>query len=229
LWAFDNGGDYQTLAGKQTEVIGDKATVASIARIKEHWAEGPVLKAAEVVTAVVGDAQSLRLQRWRVNLWSQDAPSSIQLLSEHTAPEHITDVSTVSVPAMNGTQLATAVRLEDGTLKVIGWKMESDGGITRWAEATGGAITIARAASVRGRNIVTAMREADGRFKASYWRFPPDMSGPLEHRGDAVEGPIGFSLACAHVPGEGAQLGDTVVATQTEDGKLHLFRYRVTD
>jgi hypothetical protein len=164
-----------------------------------------------------------------VNLWSQNSPASIQLLGEHTADEQITDVSAVSVPAMSGTQVATAVRLQDGTLKIIGWKMEPGGGITRWAEAAGGAITTVRAAHVAGRNIVTAMREADGRFKASYWRFPADMSGAVEHRGDAVEGKIGLHVTCAHVPGEGAQLGNTVAATQTEDGKLHLFRYRVTD
>jgi len=85
------------------------------------------------------------------------------------------------------------------------------------------------AAPVKGRNIVTAMREADGRFKASYWRFPSTASGTLELRGDAVEGPIGFHVRCAHVPGEGSQLGNTVAALQTGDGMLQLFRYRVTD
>jgi hypothetical protein len=133
------------------------------------------------------------------------------------------------VAALNGTQVATAVRLDSGTLKIIGWKMESNGAMTRWADVSGGAVGNVSAAHVRGRQIVTALREADGRLKTSYWRFPADASGALEHRGDATEGHVGLHVRGAHVSGTGTNLGDTVVATQTEDGKLQLFHYKVTD
>jgi hypothetical protein len=229
LWGFDDGGGIKVLVGKYAEADGGPATAVSVAKVKEHWVAGPRLTAAEVVTAASGEGHSLKLQRWRINVGSQGVPASVQLLSEHTAAEKITQVSAVPVLALSGTQVATAVMLEDGTLKVIGWKMESAGGMTRWVDAAGGPITTVSAALVRGRNIVTALREGDGRFKASYWRFPSTASGTLEHRGDAVEGPIGFEVACTHVPGEGTNLGDTVAATQSRDGKLHLFRYKVTD
>lgn len=229
LWGFDNGGNYKVMVGKHAEVDGGAASAVSLVKVKEHWVEGPRVTAAEVVTAVSGEGHILKLQRWRINLYSQGTPASIQLMSEHTAAEAITEVSAVAVTAMRGTQVATAVRLEDGTLKVIGWKVEAAGGMSRWLEASGGAITSVSAAHVRGGNIVTALREADGRFKASYWRFPTSAAGTLEHRQDVVEGNIGFHLRCVHVPGEGSQLGDTVAATQTQDGKLQLFRYRVTD
>jgi len=229
FWGFDDGGSIKVLAGKYAEADGGPATAVSVTKVKEHWVEGPRLTAAEVVTAARGDGHALKLQRWRINLGSQDVPASVQLLSEHTAAEKITQVSAVPVIALSGTQVATAVRLEDGTLKVIGWKMESGGGMTRWVDAAGGPITAVSAALVRGRNIVTALREGDGRFKASYWRFPSTAPGALEHRGDAVEGPVGFEVKCAHVPGEGTNLGDTVAATQSRDGKLQLFRYKVTD
>jgi hypothetical protein len=229
LWGFDNGGDIKVLAGKHAEADGGTAGSVSIVKVKEQWAEGPLLKGAEVVTASSGEGQALKLQRWRVTLGSQNAPASVQLLGEHTAAELVTEVSAAPVLALGGTQVATAVRLQDGTLKLIGWKMEPGGGITRWTEAGGGAIQAVSASLVRGHNIVTALREADGRFKASYWRFPSDPSGAIEHRGDAVEGPIGFHVRCAHVAGEGNQLGDTVAAVRSEDGKLQLFRYRVTE
>jgi len=51
----------------------------------------------------------------------------------------------------------------------------------------------------------------------------------MEHRGDAVEGKIGFNLSCTHVPGTGKKLGDTVVAAQTESGDLQLWRYKVQE
>lgn len=229
VWGFDNGGDVKVLAGKYVEADGGPATAVSVAKVKEHWGQGPRLEGVEVVTAARGENQVLRLQRWRVNVGDQDTPVSIQLLSEHTAAETITQVSAVPVVALNGTQAATAVRLADGALKVIGWRMNADGSMSRWAEATGGTITSVSAAAVRGRTIVTALREADGRLKTSYWRFPADISGTLEHRGDAVEGPVSFEVQCAHVPAEGTDLGETVVATQSERDKLQLFRYRVTD
>lgn len=229
VWGFDNGGDFKVLAGNYLEADGGAATAVSVAKVKEYWEQGPRLTGVEVVTAARGENQALKLQRWRVSLGGQDTPMSIELLGEHTAAETITHVSATPVIALSGTQVATAVRLEDGNLKIIGWRMNSDGSMSRWAEVIGGAITSLSAALVRSRTIVTALREADGRLKTSYWLFPGNITGPLEHRGDAVEGPAGFEVQCAHVPAEGTELGNTVVAAQSEDGKLRLFRYRVTD
>lgn len=240
LWSFDDGGDFQLNAGKIVEGNGGSAFAeTSIVKIKEEWIEtkrGPMVKSADVVTAsIVSDGpHHLKVQRWRVTRGTgappNHVPASVELLSEHIAPEIVGSVAAAPVTALSGTQVATAVKLEDGALKIIGWKMESGGGITRWTDVTAtGGVSAVSAAQVRGRNIVTALCEADGRFKISYWRFPTALGGAIEHRGDAVEGPIGGIVRCTHIAGEGSQLGNTVAATRTEDGKLQLFRYRVTE
>jgi hypothetical protein len=228
LWIFDNGGEIKVQVAKHAEIVSGPATAVSVAKVREIWSGDPRrITGVEVVTAVRGDGEALRLQRWRVTLGSQGSPATFEVLSEVTAPETVSHVTCVPVPSFGGTQVATAVALESGTLKVIGWKMESDGAMTRLSEAEGGGVTSLQAAYVRGRSFVTVMREADGRFKASYWLFPNNPAGALEHRGDAVEGKIGFNLSCAHVPGSGTNLGNTVVAAQTERGDLQLWRYKV--
>ena len=240
LWAFDDGGDFKMNAVQMAEGNGGSAVShTSIVKIKEEWADtvrGPMVKTAEVVTASVvsNGPHQLKVQRWRVSRpWGappNHTPAAVELLSEHIAPEIVQRVAAAPVTAFSGTQVATVVQLVGGSLKIIGWKMESNGTITRWTDTTAtGLVSGVSAARVRGRNIVTALREADGRFKISYWRFPTTLSGAIEHRGDAVEGPIGSSVRCTHIPGVGSQLGNTVAATQTDEGKLQLFRYKVTE
>ena len=233
LWGFDAGGEIRTQLGKWAEILAGPAQSFFLAKVKEHWsANGKFVTAVDIVAALRDSAGKLRLQRWRLTMGTQSMPTAFTKLSEVAAPETITSVSCCAVEALGGIQLVTAVRMSNvsSLLKVIAWKMEPGGGMTRLAEATAGGISTVYASSVRGRIFVTATRESDERFKANYWRFPGSDTGPIEALGNAAEGKIDNVVRCIHIPGEGAHVGDTIFAAREQkDSKLRLWRYQVTE
>ncbi len=142
-------------------------------------------------------------------------------------------VSATTVDSLGATQLVTAVRLFAGDeFKIIGWKMEPNGSITRLSDTSAGAVRAISAASVRGRCFVLATRETNNHLKVRYWLFPNSAAGPFEHKADITEGLIADPddrLMCLHFPGPAQNLGDTVVAARGNAGQLRLWRYHVAE
>lgn len=228
LWTFDNGGQVKVLLSAPPSMIAGPAKALSLTKLSETWTpDATRLVSVEVLAACATQGDALRLQRWRITMPSQGTPASFVLLTEVTAPETITEVNVIRVQALEGNQAATAVRLKNGSLKIIAWRMDAGGGITRLTDISGPAILSLSSIHLAGRYFVTALRVADGTFRGSYWRFPATANGSLAHQGDVTEGAIGSFLHCAHVPAiSESGIGRTIFATQTTGGDLRLFHYR---
>ncbi len=234
LCTFDNGGEVKLDVTKGAEVISSLATAATIVKLREFWsADLKHPTGVEVVAVTRANLARLRLERWLITLGSQGTPATFQLIGEVTAPETIVRVSAATVDSLGATQLVTAVRLFAGDeFKIIGWKMEPNGSITRLSDTSAGAVRAISAASVRGRCFVLATRETNNHLKVRYWLFPNSAAGPFEHKADITEGLIADPddrLMCLHFPGPAQNLGDTVVAARGNAGQLRLWRYHVAE
>ncbi len=236
LWMFDNGGEVKLNVTKGAEVVSSFATAATIVKLREFWSSDlkhPI--GLEVVAVLRTMGARLRLERWKIDLGGQGTPASFQLIGEVTAPatETIVTLSAATVDSLGGTQLVTPVQIFSGdVLKVIGWKMEPDGAITRLSEASAGGVKSVASASVRGRCFVTATRELNGHMKVRYWLFPNSVAGAFENKAELQESVIAESfsrITCLHFPGTAQNLGDTVVAARATAGQLRLWRYQVSE
>jgi len=234
LWMFDNGGEVKLNVTKGPEVVSSAATAATIVKLREFWsADLKHPTGLEVMAVLRTTGAKLRLERWKIDLGGQGTPASFELIGDVTAPETIVTLSAATVDSLGGTQLVTPVRMFKGdALKVIGWKMEPDGAITRLSDASAGAVSSVASASVRGRCFVTATREANGHMKARYWLFPNSVAGSFENKAGLQETLIAESLdriTCLHFAGTAQNLGDTVVAARGPRGQLRLWRYHVSE
>ena len=228
LWTFDQGGQIKVLLGAPPSILAGPAKAASLCKLSETWsADASRLVSVEVLAACATQGDALRLQRWRITLPVQGTPASFTMLSEVTAPETITEVNVIRVEALSGMQAATAVRLKTGLLKIIAWRMDTGGGLTRLTDIDGPAITALHTIPIKGRYFATGLRLTDGTFRGSFWRFPATANGTLANMGDVSEGNIGAFLHGAQIPALSEPgLGRTIFATQTTAGDLRLFHYR---
>ena len=120
-------------------------------------------------------------------------------------------------------QMLTAVRAADFTLKLIRWRVNSDGSVSR----TGDSEELARAASdidiAKGGGVryVTACRTADGDLKLISWNVGSNT--PIERAGDSGNS-AGFATLI-HI----AALSNTlfVTACRTAAGNLKLISWRL--
>jgi hypothetical protein len=233
LWVFDNGGEVKLDVTNRAEVVSSMATAAAIVKLREFWSADLKYPTGVEVMAVLRTSGKLRLERWKIDLGGQGTPPSFQLIGEVTAPETIVTLSAATVDSLGGTQLVTPVRIfSSGALKIIGWKMEPDGTITRLSDVSPGTISSVASASVRGRCFVTATRESNGHMKVRYWLFPNSVAGSFENKAELQEGLIAETfnrLTCLHFAGVAQNLGDTVVAARGAGGELRLWRYHVSE
>jgi hypothetical protein len=233
LWMFDNGGQIKVNVTKVADVVSSLATAATIVKLREFWSPDLKHPTGLEIVAVMRTGGKLRLERWTIDLGGQGTPPSFQLTGEVTAPETIVSLSAATVDSLGGPQLVTPVRMFTGNvLKIIGWKMEPNGAITRLADVSTGAVGAVASASVRGRCFVTATRESNGYMKARYWLFPNSVAGAFENKAELAEDSIAESfsrLTCLHFPGVAQNLGETVVAARGGAGQLRLWRYHVSE
>ncbi len=89
------------------------------------------------LTASRSDGYKLRLANWRLTLTRSEEPT-LERIGEALTEDVITEVSMAILPRTIGDIVATTV-VRDGKLAVIAWKIEDDGRLTRWLEATAGA------------------------------------------------------------------------------------------
>lgn len=229
-WGFQGGGDVAVALGYGASTLAGEVKAFSLAKVGENRADGKLL-GVDILAAVIAPDDKLKVQRWRLTLGTTGVPSAFAKVSEVTALESVTKVSCCTVSAMEGTHAVTAVRVSSGgALKVIAWKMEAGGGITRLQSATGGPIAAVEAAAVRGPYFVTGVQEADERFKCQFWRFPSTDAGPMEALASDGEGKIDAVIRAVTFAGKSPKVGDAVFAVREKDvAGLRLWRYRLTE
>lgn len=230
-WAFQGGGDVAVALGFGASTLTGAVKSFSLAKVQENRKDS-TLTGLDLVAAVRGTDDKLKVQRWRLTLGKQGVPSAFAKIAEVVAPEAVTAVSCCAVQALGGTQVVTAVRTSSGgALKVIAWQLDSAGGLTRLSSATAGGITSAvDVAAVKGAVFVTGVREADERFKCTFWRFPTTSDGAVEHLAHGGEGKIDDVVHTVAFSRKSPQVGDAIFAVREQDVTgLRFWRYRLTE
>ena len=136
-------------------------------------------------------------------------------------------ISQLAMAEISGiySRAVTAVRDQDGNLKLIAWGIESNNGnisIARLGEASGGAvsaISLSRAHGFRG--VFAAVRDSNNNLKVIPWRYSND--GRTLTRGAAVSaGTVGPQIAVAPL-NQGV-----AAAVKDGDGRLRVLTWSVS-
>ncbi|MEP7367784.1 MAG: hypothetical protein ABI972_31370 [Acidobacteriota bacterium] len=228
VWTMDWGGQIPTKLGKTTLTTSTPAFVVDVAATRSDWDEDH-FGTSEWVAAFTAASPvgALKLRRFRRAVPAETP--AISSIGNATAAEAVKGLAVCTVGTGAGAGVVTAVIDETGHLKVIGWKLEAGGGITRWMDAAAAETgTVVACAWMGGPNVVTAIRQDDKVVKLIYWRFADDGSAAPVRLGEKIIHATGFQLRVQHRPGSGSNLGDTIVGVNLESGDLKLIRYKVT-
>ncbi len=96
-------------------------------------------------------------------------------------------VAEIAVARQNEGRLLTAVRAQNGTLKLIGWRLAADASLTRTADSgnqAGAATSIDIVRSISGSRFITACRTDAGRLMLISWQVADDGTS-IQRRGDS--------------------------------------------
>ncbi len=202
----------------------------AIARVKHPSSNAPA--AGRVVTAVKTSSGNLKLIVWDVT-----TNGSIQRRGDIEAGQ-ISDVKIIGLPvtipsAGFDSRVLTAVRTENGNLKLITWGIMANGSMARLAEATAGAITDVALTQIPDQRVVTAVRTDEGTLKLIAW----DIDDPtrIDRMGDDDEplnqdtaGAVSDIDITAWNPDEFTFGEDIAVAVRTSSGDLKIIAWTVS-
>ncbi|EKV01691.1 hypothetical protein Lepto7375DRAFT_3869 [Leptolyngbya sp. PCC 7375] len=222
-WISGNNG---MVRGGDAEA-GDVSEVA-IARVKHPSSSTPA--AGRVVTAIKNSRGNLQLIVWDVF-----TNGTIHRRGDIEAGE-ASEINIIGLPATTSggsdSRVLTAIRTEDGRLKLITWGIQSNGSISRLAEATAGDISKVDLTEIPGQRVVTAVRTGEGTLKLIAW----DVSHPefIHRQGDDDEplnqntaGPIREVSITAWEPDAFTPGDDVAVAVRTNAGDLKIISWSV--
>ncbi|MGD1856510.1 MAG: hypothetical protein ACFB2W_19905 [Leptolyngbyaceae cyanobacterium] len=206
-WEIDNTGDIVRRGDS-----GNQAGSASIIKIMQ-------IHAGVYATAVRANSGNLKLITWRLN----DNGSLTRLQDSGNTAGTVSEIALSGLSYQGHRHVVTAVRASEGNLKLIVWRVDPDGTITRRGDSgnQAGDARMIRATNSSG-NIVTAVRTAQGNLKLITWE-PKLQEGQLNlARVDHSEaGGIGDN-ALIQRP------GGVTSAVKTEAGNLKLIGWRIS-
>lgn len=194
---------------------GNQAGTASVVKIMQIYPQ-------TYVTAVRTASGNLKLISW----YLQPDGSLVRLQDSGNTAGAISEIALSGLSIQDRRHVVTAVRTEQGRLKVILWEVDQQGEITRRGDSgnQAGQARMVRVAK-SGNYIVTAVRTAAGRLKLISW--------------DAVAAQ-GGQVNLVRVADSGNQAGEiydnalifsprgVTSAVKTASGNLKLIRWHVT-
>jgi hypothetical protein len=127
-----------------------------------------------------------------------------------------------SIIAVSQDRLVTAVRTEEGNLRLIGWRLNGDGSLTRLADSgnqAGSAGEIALSLMTDG-TVVTSVQAGDGNLELISWA----VSDTAITR---VSDSSGLAGAATRIRAVVDQAGHLVTAVRTDEGNLRLIVWQV--
>jgi len=166
------------------------------------------------VTAVRTASGALKLISWDVNATG----SSIARRGD--SGNQAGAASLIKIVAVRQNRFVTACRTSNGSLKVIGWRLNANGSLTRLADAAAGSVSDIAASLVSGSRVVTAVRTSNGSLKLITWRI---TDGSITRRGDSGSQAGNARNITMTVDGSGRP----VTAVRTSAGDLKLITWRV--
>ena len=189
---------------------GEQACHATYIDIAGH------ISGTRLVTSCRDGGGSLKLISWDVN----DDGSVITRLGD--SGSQAGTATGTSMIAVSQDRLVTAVRTEEGNLKLIGWRLNADGSLTRLADSgnqAGSAGDIALSLMTDG-TVVTSVRADGGSLKLISWAVSDTAITRLSDSAN-------LAGAATRIRAAVDEMGHLVTAVRTEAGNLKLIVWRV--
>lgn len=175
--------------------------------------------AGKVVTAVKTSSNKLKLISWRKN----SNGSFTRLGDSGNQAGTVGKIAATSF--FGGNKLATAVMTSSGSLRIITWRVNTNGSITRLGDSgnQAGAVTSLSVAAMSNDLLVTAVRDSGGNVKMIAWSV--NANGSLTRRGEhkAAKGTYVRLTRLDALSGN----VQAVCAFKNSSGKLTLASYKV--
>ena len=174
----------------------------------------------KAVTAVREQNGNLKLIAWDI-AFNGGVPSVARLGSASAGA-----VSALAVShARNFHGVFTAVRETGNTLKVIPWKLSSDGMVfTRGTDATAGTVGTTLAVAPLASGVVVGMKDSQNNLRAISWTAT--SSGNMSTRRDEVVGGTVSEIRMIGTPGAGSNL---TMAVRDGSGEMNLIGFVVNN
>jgi hypothetical protein len=187
LVAVRTPSDYLRMVGFQVTPFGDFIRIGDYTAGKIGALALAVTSGADrkAVTAVREQNGNLKVIAWDI-AFPGGTPTVVRLGSQSAGA-----VSAVAIaPAGNFHGVITAVRDSGGNLKMVPWKLSSDGNtITRGTDASAGAVGPQLAVAPLAQGVAAAVRDADGDLRMTTWTV--SSSGNMgAMRDDAAGGAV---------------------------------------
>ena len=165
-----------------------------------------------VVTASRDGSGNLKLIAWEVTPGMEFIRRGEASAGSVHGPVAITSARV----AISRELLLTALRTEDGNLKMIAWEINAQGELERKGEANGGAIGRLDLVSMSGNDVVAAVRDGNDNLKLIAWEVSAD--GRVERQGDAAAGGVSQVALSSKITIDGKKF--LVGAFRDENGNL---------
>ena len=117
----------------------------------------------------------------------------------------------------------TAMRDSEGDLRLIDWRVASNGTLTRLETEVAGGIIDVRFAQARQQDILTIARDANSNLRVSTWRVWP--TGRIERHGEAAAGWVGAVSLTAPFSGDDSDVVLGSVMNGSSDQELIAWKY----
>ncbi len=178
-----------------------------------------VTVAGKIITAVKTGSNKLKLISWRKN----SNGSYTRLGDSGSQAGTVGKIAATSF--FGGNKLATAVMTSSGNLKIITWRVNSNGSITRLGDSgsQAGAVSSLSVAAMSNELLVTAVRDGGGNVKMITWRV--NANGSLTRRGDHTAAK-GTYVRVTRLDALSGNV-QAVCAFKNSSGKLTLASYKI--
>lgn len=174
------------------------------------------------VTSCRTGSGKLKLISWSVNL----SGSTINRIGD--SGNQAGKATMIKIVALSSTRFVTACRTSSGKLKLITWRLNNNGSITRLQDSDAAAGAVSEISMIRipkpgfGSRVVTSVRTRSGKLKLIVWDIT--SAGTVTRRGDSGN-QAGKATMIESVR---ASTGHVVVACRTASGKLKLISWSVS-
>jgi hypothetical protein len=184
-WLTPNGEKITRAADTE----GQAGEVSEIALALVSPPQSPVLRA---ITAVRDGSGNLKLISWEIGEQMKSITRlKHSLETDAGAATHITLVAGVTSPNALGPVLITAIRADNGNLKLISWRLLPDGSFTRLGDSEqnmhqAGEVGLIAACSLGYNSVMTAVRAGNGDLKLIKW-YVSDNGEMITRQGDSEQ------------------------------------------
>lgn len=207
-WDVASGGAINRTGDSSTQA-GAASSIAIAANISEP---------SQFVTACRTSAGKLKLISWDVN------NSGTDLDREGDSGDQAGAARLIKIVAVAHDRFVTACRDGAGNLKLIGWRLQSDGSLTRLADSGNQAGTISEVALTRlaSNRVLTSVRDGNGDLKLISWSV---SDSAITRLSDSAN----LAGAATMIRAVVDQAGHVVTAVRTGSGNLKLIVWQLAN